>query len=119
MANPPACIGMSAFVEARNFLLSHRTDYATAYRDFAFPRLTHFNWALDYFDSLPGGRLALWIVEEDGSELRLTFAELSARSNRTANLLRRYGVRRGDRILVMLGNEVALWETLLAAFKLG
>ena len=110
---------MSAFVEARDFLLSHRTDYATAYRDFVFPHLTHFNWALDYFDSLPGERLALWIVEEDGSELCLTFAELSARSNRTANLLRRRGVRRGDHLLVMLGNEVALWETMLAAFKLG
>uniref|UniRef100_Q01S59 AMP-dependent synthetase and ligase n=1 Tax=Solibacter usitatus (strain Ellin6076) TaxID=234267 RepID=Q01S59_SOLUE len=110
---------MSAFVEARDFLISNRCDYATAYRDFVFPRLTHFNWALDYFDSLPGEQLALWIVEEDGSELRLTFAELSARSNRTANLLRRRGVRRGDRVLVMLGNEVALWETMLAAFKLG
>jgi acetyl-CoA synthetase len=107
------------FLQARDFLLAHRTDYATAYREFAFPRLTHFNWALDWFDSLPGEQLALWVVEEDGSELRLTFAELSARSNRAANLLRRRGVRRGDRILVMLGNEVALWETLLAAFKLG
>ncbi len=110
---------MSEFLEARNFLLEHRTDYATAYRDFAFPRLTHWNWALDYFDHLPAGQLALWIVEEDGSEIRLTFGELSARSNRVANLMRRRGVRRGDRILVMLGNEVALWETLLGAFKLG
>ncbi len=33
--------------------------------------------------------------------------------------MRRRGVQRGDRILVMLGNEVALWETLLGAFKLG
>ena len=110
---------MSAFRQARDFLLAHRTDYATAYREFVFPRLIHFNWALDWFDSLPGEQLALWIVEEDGSELRLTFAELSARSNCTANLLRRLGVRRGDRILVMLGNEIALWVTLLAAFKLG
>jgi acetyl-CoA synthetase len=110
---------MSAFQEARDFLLAHRTDYETAYREFAFPRLTHFNWALDWFDALPGEQLALWILEEDGSELRLTFAELTARSNRVANLLRRRGVRRGDRVLLMLGNEVALWETMLAAFKLG
>jgi acetyl-CoA synthetase len=110
---------MSAFLQARDFLLANRTDYETAYREFVFPRLTRFNWALDWFDKLPRRQLALWIVEEDGSERRLTFGELSTRSNRIANLLRRHGIRRGDRILVMLGNEVALWETLLAAFKLG
>jgi acetyl-CoA synthetase len=61
----------------------------------------------------------LWIVEEDGSEQILSFAELSARSNRVANWLRSVGVARGDRIIVMLGNQVELWETVLAAMKLG
>ncbi|MNQ69585.1 Acetyl-coenzyme A synthetase [compost metagenome] len=36
-----------------------------------------------------------------------------------ANHLRTLGVRRGERILLMLGNDVALWETMLAAFKIG
>ncbi|MDX6313833.1 MAG: acetyl-CoA synthetase, partial [Streptomyces sp.] len=63
-------------------------------------------------------RPALWIVEEDGTEARLTFAELSARSNRVANWLRAQGVRPGDRIVVMLGNQAELWETALAAMKL-
>ena len=62
---------------------------------------------------------ALWIVEEDGSESKLSFAEMSARSNRVANWLRKQGVKRGERILIMLGNEVPLWETMLAAIKLG
>jgi acetyl-CoA synthetase len=44
---------------------------------------------------------------------------LSMSSNRVANLLFGLGLRRGDRLLLMLGNEVALWETLLAAMKLG
>ena len=109
------------FLAARDFLLQHRSDYATAYRDFRWPRLEHFNWALDYFDAMAEGNHhpALWIVEEDGREARLSFAELSARSSRVANWLREQGVRRGDRILLMLGNEVPLWETMLAAFKLG
>ena len=47
------------------------------------------------------------------------FAQLSERSNRVANYFRRLGVRRGDRILLMLGNVVALWECMLAAMKLG
>ena len=48
-----------------------------------------------------------------------TFAELSARSNQGANWLREQGVARGDRVIVMLGNQVELWETVLATMKLG
>ncbi|MEJ8836440.1 AMP-binding protein [Ramlibacter sp. AN1133] len=109
------------FLRARDFLLAHRTDYETAYRDFRWPVLDEFNWALDYFDVLAAGNdaPALWIVEEDGQESKLSFRELAARSDRTANFLRAEGVRRGDRILLMLGNEVALWEIMLAAMKLG
>jgi len=62
---------------------------------------------------------ALWLVDEVAGESKLTFAQLSERSNRIANALRSLGVRRGDRVLVMLGNVVPLWECMLAAMKLG
>jgi hypothetical protein len=39
------------FIRARDFLQRHRTDYATAYRDYEQPELDEFNWALDYFDT--------------------------------------------------------------------
>ncbi|MCK0512070.1 AMP-binding protein [Aromatoleum buckelii] len=112
---------VAEFLKARDFLLANRTDYATAYAGFQWPQLTEFNWALDYFDTMAQGndKPALWIVEEDGREAKLSFAEMSARSNRVANWLRAQGVARGDRILIMLGNEVPLWETMLAAIKLG
>jgi acetyl-CoA synthetase len=109
------------FRAARDFLLQHRTDYDTAVRDFRWPQFERFNWALDWFDVIArdNTRPALVIVEEDGHEIRRTFVELAARSNRVANWLREHGVVRGDRIIVMLGNQVDLWETLLAAMKLG
>jgi acetyl-CoA synthetase len=115
---------VTAFEEARDFLLTHRDDHDTARAGFRWPELPEFNWALDWFDRIaarPGtaDKPALWIVEEDGSERRRTFAELSARSNRVANWLRAQGVRRGDRLILMLGNQVELWETILAAIKLG
>ncbi|MFT3757390.1 AMP-binding protein [Thauera sp.] len=114
-------MGAAEFIAARDFLLQHRSDYATAYAGFKWPKLTEFNWALDHFDVLARGNddPALWIIEEDGRESKLSFAQLSARSNRVANWLRGQGVGRGDRILIMLGNEVPLWETMLAAIKLG
>ncbi|MGW9448913.1 AMP-binding protein [Streptomyces sp. NPDC055632] len=108
------------FRAARDFLLEHREDYAAAYEGFAWPRPERFNWALEWFDVVAEGndRTALHIVEEDGSETKVSFAEMSARSNRVANRLRSLGVRAGDRIVVMLGNQVELWETVLAAMKL-
>jgi acetyl-CoA synthetase len=113
--------GLDAFLQARDFLLAHRSDYDTAYRDFRWPVLDEFNWALDYFDGMAreNHNPALWVIGEDGSEQKLSFAELSARSNRAANFLRSLHVSRGDRILMMLGNEVPLWEIMLAAMKLG
>lgn len=108
------------FRAARDFLLEHREDYVRAYEGFEWPRLEHFNWALDWFDVIAEGndRPALRIVEEDGANSRVSFAEMSARSDRAANWMRAQGVRAGDRILVMLGNQVELWETALAAMKL-
>ncbi|KUN04667.1 AMP-dependent synthetase [Streptomyces yokosukanensis] len=108
------------FRRARDFLLEHRADYATAYEGFTWPRPTHFNWALDWFDAIAAGndRTALHIVEEGGAETRLSFAELAERSNRVANRLRARGVAAEDRVLVMLGNQAELWETALAAMKL-
>lgn len=109
------------FREARDFLLAHREDYATAYEGFSWPRPERFNWALDWFDVVAdrNERTALHIVEEDGSEARVSFAEMSARSNRVANWLRGLGIRPEDRVLVMLGNQTELWETALAAMKIG
>ncbi len=113
---------IEAYKAAREFLLAQRGDYATAYRDFRWPQMDHFNWALDWFDAeLARGPLAhkpaLKIVGDGAASL--TFAELSERSNRVANGLRALGVKRGDRMLLMLGNVAPLWEVMLAAMKLG
>ncbi len=109
------------FRRARDFLLAHREDYDTAYRDFRWPALDRFNWALDWFDVHAEGnrRTALHLVEEDGSEVKISYAELAERSNQVAVFLRRRGVERGQRILMMLDNSPPIWEVMLGAMKLG
>lgn len=109
------------FIEARDFLLRQRDNYEVASRDFKWPVMPEFNWAVDYFDVLAQGndKPALWLVAEDGTEQKCSYAQMSQRSNQVANWLRSLGVKRGDRILMMLGNEVPLWETMLAGIKLG
>ncbi len=134
-----ATAATESFRAARDQLLARQGDYAdysddadnaddaddaaytATYESFAWPQLDEFNWALNWFDVIArdNDQLALWIVHEDGAEDKLTYAQLSARSHQVAAWLRTQGVRRGDRLLVMLGNRVALWETILAAIKLG
>src|ERR687889_1041488 len=109
--------------QARDLLLHHREDQESAASSSP-PRLRHVNWALDWFDVIaaqPGtaSRTALWVVDEDGSHTKVSYAELSLRSGQLAAWLRAEGVDRGDRLLLMLGNQVELWETLLACIKLG
>ncbi|HEY7944301.1 MAG TPA: AMP-binding protein, partial [Casimicrobiaceae bacterium] len=112
---------MTAFTQARDCLLRYRDDYAGASRHFRWPQLETFNWALDHFDAQArdNDTLALWVIDDDGSEEKVSHREMVTRSNRVANFLRAQGVRRGDRILIMLPNCVALWEIVLGAIKLG
>ena len=109
------------FRAARDQLLALSEDYDRAYAEFRWPQLDEFNWALDWFDAIAAGnnRPALQVVEAGGAAITLSFAELSQRSNRVANHLRSLGLGRGDRIILMLGNQIELWETLLAVTKLG
>lgn len=117
---------MTTFHEARAFLLKHRTDYEAAVKGFRWPDPAPFNWALDWFDAELAAnadskdRPALWIVDAaQDKQTKLSFAALSKRSNQVANFLRAKGLKRGDHLLLLLGNVVPLWETMLAAMKLG
>ncbi|HEX4288854.1 MAG TPA: AMP-binding protein [Trebonia sp.] len=113
---------LTAFRAARDLLLNHREDYDAARAEFGWPELGEFNWALDWFDEIAAehpDRIALRVVGDDGSDEAMSYGRLAARSSQVATWLRGLGVRRGDRVLLMLGNIVPLWEVMLAAMKLG
>jgi acetyl-CoA synthetase len=113
--------GGNAFVELRDRLLREGIPHAQALKSFHWPAIRHFNWAIDYFDriALANDLPALRVVDDAGRELCLSYAELARRSNQVANFLALLGVGPGDRVLIMLGNVVSLWETMLATIKLG
>jgi acetyl-CoA synthetase len=108
--------------EARDQLLRLATDYDRAVEEFSWPVFPDtFNWGIDWFDAIARGndRTALWIVEENGSEAQYSFDELARRSDQLADVLADDGIGKGDRVLLMLGNQVELWESILAIMKLG
>lgn len=109
------------FLRSRDLLLREREDYDAAYRGFQWPKLEEFNWALDWFDEYARGndRLGLWLRDDAGGDVKLSFAGLSERSSRLAGFLASHGAKRGDRLLVMLPNVAPLWVLMLASIKLG
>jgi acetyl-CoA synthetase len=111
-----------AFRHARNVLLDAYGHYDMALSDFEWPSFPGtFNWAIDWFDAIARGNdtTALWIVEEDGSEAKYSFDDMACRSDQVARWLASLGIGRGDSVILMLGNQVELWETMLAVMKLG
>ncbi|MEP9414722.1 AMP-binding protein [Gordonia sp. VNQ95] len=106
----------------RDQMISLISDYDKAVAEFRWPELSgRFNWATDWFDVIArdNDSVALWITEQDGSEVTVTFAEMAQRSDRVATWLRGLGIGKGDRVILMLGNQVELWEAMLAVLKLG
>ncbi|PPH81697.1 AMP-binding protein [Rathayibacter sp. AY1D5] len=111
-----------SFRAARDTLLQHRTDAVAANEAFQWPDVgPRFNWAVDWFDAIAIGneRPALWIVEEDGSEEKYSFDRMRWRSDEVAAWLHSVGVEQGDHVMLMLGNRLELWESMLAIMKLG
>jgi acetyl-CoA synthetase len=113
--------GGKAFLELRDRLLRDGISHEQALDAFRWPAVASFNWAADYFDRIAAhnDRTALRVVHDTGVDQALSYAALARRSNQVAAFLEAQGVRAGDRLLLMLANVVPLWETMLAAMKLG
>ncbi|MFN8503018.1 AMP-binding protein [Kouleothrix sp.] len=97
------------------------TDYEAERRNFSLEVPPDFNWAFDVIDRWAGdpGHEAMFWVGNDGGERRLTFADFKRRSNQLANVLEALGVRRGDRVFLMLPRLVEWWEAILGIMKVG
>jgi acetyl-CoA synthetase len=109
------------FLSARNFLLQNRLDYDKVRKEFVWPEFSEFNWARDWFDVYAKGNLAtaLWIRKDKKAEVKLSYDELSRRSNQVASFLQNLGVKQNDRIIMLLPNVVPIWELMLASIKIG
>jgi acyl-coenzyme A synthetase/AMP-(fatty) acid ligase len=96
-------------------------DYHETYRSFRLEVPTHFNFGGDVVDHWAenSDHLALIWCDETGAERRFTFGDISRLSNRCANLLAALGLRRGDRILIMLPRLPEWQITMVGALKLG
>ncbi len=82
----------------------------------------NFNFAYDVVDVYAArtpDKLALIWCDDSGREKRITYRELSEQSSRCANMLRSYGIKKGDFVLLVLKRNYQFWYAVLALHKLG
>ncbi len=81
-----------------------------------------FNFAFDVIDELGStkpNKLAMLHVSEDGTERRFTFEDMKKESARAANYFKSLGIRRGDRVMLILKRHYQFWFAVLGLHKLG
>ena len=82
----------------------------------------NFNFAYDVIDRIaelePHRRAMVW-TDEHGAERTFTFADFSEASNRVANMLYAKGIRKGDKVMLVLKRHYEFWFTILALHKIG
>jgi acetyl-CoA synthetase len=81
-----------------------------------------FNFAYDVVDRIagiqPNRRAMVWVSEEGGERI-FTFADIKRYSDKTANMLREHGVKKGDMVMLVLRRHYQFWFSILALHKLG
>ncbi|OHD67422.1 MAG: acyl-CoA synthetase [Spirochaetes bacterium RBG_16_49_21] len=98
------------------------TDYKATYDNFKWNVPEYYNFALDDFDKWTGDKTktALVTVSEDGTRAsKLSFWELSMRAGKFANVLKKMGLKRGDRIFLMLPRSEEWYIAMLGMIKSG
>ena len=103
-------------------MLEPRDDYESLHRDFRWNIPERFNIGVavaDRWAARDPSRTALLDYSADGDATRLTYGELSARSNAFANALRALGVARSDRVALLLPQCFETAIAHIAIYKLG
>lgn len=103
-------------------MTSNMQDYDAVRASFRWERPTMYNFAREVIDAWAArdpSKLALHWVDDYGHEAKRTFADISVRSQQLARALANLGVSRGDTVIVILGRQIAWWETVSACLRMG
>ena len=109
----------TAIAQGRSYRRWHPGPYDEMRRAFRWEVPERYNIAADVLDKHEPSRLAMFWEDWQGNERSVTFGEMQALTNRTANALRVHGVVEGDRVAVMLPPLPEAAATFLATYKLG
>ncbi|MDD1716882.1 MAG: AMP-binding protein [Methanoregulaceae archaeon] len=101
---------------------SNMRDYENEYATFRIEVPEFYNFGFDVIDKWADtdrNKLAMIWTNQKGAEKKFTFRDLKILSNQVANILLKYGITKGDRVLIMLPRIPEWWIMTLALIKLG
>ena len=104
----------------RDFIIP--TEENGVLKKIAFKNEDKFNFAFDVVDELgkrKPDKLAMLHVSEDGTERRFTFSDIKKESARAANYFKSLGIKRGDRVMLILKRHYQYWFSVIGLHKLG
>ena len=87
-----------------------------------FKNTEHFNFAFDIIDAVAKrtpDQLAMLHISQDKTERRFTFRDMKRLSCRCANYFKSLGIRRGDRVMLVLKRHYQFWPAILGLNRLG
>ncbi len=88
----------------------------------SFKNEDNFNFAFDVIDRLgeeQPDKTALMHIGVDGTEHRFTFKELKRASSQTANYFKSLGIKKGDKVMLILKRHYQFWFSMIALHKIG
>ena len=91
-------------------------------KELRFENDDQFNFAFDIVDGLAEkvpDKTALLHIDKDKNERRFSFKQISEASNQVANYFKSLGIRKGDRVMLVLKRHYQFWFAVLALHKLG
>jgi acetyl-CoA synthetase len=97
-------------------------SYEEMLKNFSIETPVYFNFGFDVIDhwaKKDRNKLAMIWVDQNGCEKKYSFLDLANLSNQAANILLKYGINKGDRVLVMLPRIPEWWIFAIALIKLG
>ncbi|MBP5654113.1 MAG: AMP-binding protein [Clostridiales bacterium] len=87
-----------------------------------FKNIDNFNFAFDLVDRLAKrepDKLAMLHISQDKTERRFTFSDIMKASNRCANYFKSLGIKKGDRVMLVLKRHYQFWFAMMGLNKLG
>ena len=87
-----------------------------------FKNTEKFNFAFDLVDELAKKepeKLAMLHISKDGTERRITFTDVKKASNKCANYFKSLGIKKGDRVMLVLKRHYQFWYAMIGLNKLG
>ncbi|MEG1613025.1 MAG: AMP-binding protein [Clostridia bacterium] len=90
--------------------------------DISFNIPENFNFAfdiIDYYGRVKPNKVAMIWIADDKSERKFTFKDISEYSSMTANYFKSLGIKKGDKVLLILRRHYQFWFSILALHKLG